>query len=346
MLPELAFADVPGCACTRSSRRAQRSGARRNPRQPHVRGHVRGGARGALRAPCARRALARSGERDTTRRRRAGPRPSGRAPIGSLGLTRSAARRGWGLPAALVGLGSATLAVDTAPLREAVRLGAVALRARFREQRAFLAFERALAHGAPLAVLRRAYAWLSLRLPDEPRTCWRGCARASPPSAETLRDWEEQAFAGTPNGALRAPPAPHLRAGAPRARPARTGHAVSAINPSARTEKGEVMNDTDREQHAPARGRDVRPRAGRLRKEGPSATSASPEDAAGRSAAGALNPAGPQEVQLTRPCTSRTRPRWSRPMTWSARARRRSPTSWSSWETTSATSTSAPTTAA
>jgi hypothetical protein len=75
-----------------------------------------------------------------------------------------------------------------------------ALAARFREQRAFLAFERALSHEAPLALLRRAYAWLALRAPEGPRTL-AALRRASTPSAETLESWEERAFAADPRHA-------------------------------------------------------------------------------------------------------------------------------------------------
>lgn len=74
------------------------------------------------------------------------------------------------------------------------------LAARWREQRAFLAFERALARDTPLAVLRSAYAWLALRLPGEARTLARLRA-SSPQSADALRTWEEQAFGGRAAGA-------------------------------------------------------------------------------------------------------------------------------------------------
>lgn len=66
--------------------------------------------------------------------------------------------------------------------------------ARQAEQRAFLAFERALGHVSPIARLRRAYVWLALKLPNEPRTLER-LRSASPESANALRSWEEQAFA-------------------------------------------------------------------------------------------------------------------------------------------------------
>lgn len=65
--------------------------------------------------------------------------------------------------------------------------------ARRAEQRAFLAFERALGRASPFALLGRAYAWLALRLPEEPRTL-DPLRAASPESAAALRSWEEQAF--------------------------------------------------------------------------------------------------------------------------------------------------------
>jgi hypothetical protein len=73
------------------------------------------------------------------------------------------------------------------------------LAARRQEQRAFLAFERALTHAPPHAILERAYHWLALRLPSEPRTLARLRA-TSLDSAEALKSWERQAFAmGTPS---------------------------------------------------------------------------------------------------------------------------------------------------
>jgi hypothetical protein len=74
------------------------------------------------------------------------------------------------------------------------------LAAHWREQRAFLSFERALARDPPLAVLRSAYAWLALRLPGEARTLARLRA-SSTQSADALRTWEEQAFGGRAAGA-------------------------------------------------------------------------------------------------------------------------------------------------
>jgi hypothetical protein len=67
--------------------------------------------------------------------------------------------------------------------------------ARQAEQRAFLAFERALGRASAVTLLGRAYAWLALRLPDQSRTLAR-LRPASPESAQALRSWEEQAFAG------------------------------------------------------------------------------------------------------------------------------------------------------
>jgi hypothetical protein len=69
------------------------------------------------------------------------------------------------------------------------------LAARRQEQRAFLAFQRALAQEAPLAILRRAYRWLALRLPGAPRTLARLRAVSSG-SERALENWEQQAFAG------------------------------------------------------------------------------------------------------------------------------------------------------
>lgn len=110
------------------------------------------------------------------------------------------------------------------------------LRARYREQRAFVAFERALGHDAPLVLLRRAYAWLALRLPNAERTL-APLRDASPKSAEALQQWEAQAFHGAANGT----PVRHPHRTFARARRAldtpRAQSAVSEINPHTGTGK-------------------------------------------------------------------------------------------------------------
>jgi hypothetical protein len=118
-------------------------------------------------------------------------------PSWSLGLSAFGSVPGLGLSLALGA--SLLLAALVYATRRRLREGPFAweqrLAARWRERRAFLAFERALGHAAPLALLSRAYAWLALRLPNAPRTL-APLRAASQPSAETLRHWEEQAFAG------------------------------------------------------------------------------------------------------------------------------------------------------
>lgn len=149
-----------------------------------------------------------------------------------LGLSAFGSAPGLGLALSLSALLllAALIYVTRVRLREGPFAWEERLYARYREQRAFLAFERALAHGAPLVLLRRAYAWLALRLPHAERTL-APLREASTQSAETLQHWEEQAFSGGANGRAER----HLHRTFARARRVldkpRAESAVSAINP-------------------------------------------------------------------------------------------------------------------